>query len=510
MKTNEQLNAENETIRGMLAAGAERKLLAIPNVLHVSVGLKETRGRISDQLCVRVYVKQKKGPEAVPAAELIPAQINGVPTDVHTVGVFEFSEDNTKYRPIKGGIAITNRIADLGDNGKVQIGRGTLGCIAIDTTDNAPVILSNWHVLYGTVGRNGDKVYQPSPTSVPAADLADLPLRPKDDIDKIAVLRRKEISAAVDGAIAAIDVSSCCHCCGIHYSNEINGLSVGNRPRRNTIVGDERAVSGMAVFKVGKVTGRTEGVVVDDNYPTFSIVRSGTTYTFTGQIAIQNIDHAKAFGTHGDSGSVIVNLNNKIVGLYFANGTNLTVKGGAQPFVSLANHISDVLAALKIKIPYSPDIKVISGETLAEMPSSVLEAPIPEPYQAFRERLQANDVTARMLTIGQGHSQEITYLVNHCRPVTVAWRRCEGPAFLAAVMGAVRDGHYRLPQKINGVAPHEVLVRMRAVLSQHGSAALKETMNSTDVDLEEIFRGCDNLHDLIERINRHVRLTAAV
>jgi len=77
-------------------------------------------------------------------------------------------------------------------------------------------------------------------------------------------------------------------------------------------------------------------------------------------------------------------------------------------------------------------------------------------------------------------------------------------------MGAVRDGHYRLPQKINGVAPHEVLVRMRAVLSQHGSAALKETMNSTDVDLEEIFRGCDNLHDLIERINRHVRLTAAV
>jgi len=275
MKTNEQLNAENETIRGMLAAGAERKLLAIPNVLHVSVGLKETRGRISDQLCVRVYVKQKKGPEAVPAAELIPAQINGVPTDVHTVGVFEFSEDNTKYRPIKGGIAITNRIADLGDNGKVQIGRGTLGCIAIDTTDNAPVILSNWHVLYGTVGRNGDKVYQPSPTSVPAADLADLPLRPKDDIDKIAVLRRKEISAAVDGAIAAIDVSSCCHCCGIHYSNEINGLSVGNRPPRNTIVGDERAVSGMAVFKVGKVTGRTEGVVVDDNYPTFSIVRSG-------------------------------------------------------------------------------------------------------------------------------------------------------------------------------------------------------------------------------------------
>ncbi|HXU35949.1 MAG TPA: hypothetical protein VN937_06265 [Blastocatellia bacterium] len=500
MKTTEQLKAENEAIRSMLAAGAGQRLLGIPNVLHVSVGLKERGGKIGDQLCVRVYVKEKKEREVVPADELIPAEVNGVATDVNVVGQFEFSDDNTKYRPIKGGIQISNRISVLNDAGTdIEISRGTLGCIAIDTTDEAPVILSNWHVLYGSAGRTGDKVYQPPPTSIPQSQLGDLPVRPTDDVDKIGVLRRQELSNSVDGAIAAIDVSSCCHCCGIHYSNEINGLSVAGRPPRNTIVGDQKAVSGMPVFKVGKSTGRTEGVVVDDNHPSFDIEKDGTTHTFTGQIAIQNIDNTKPFSTHGDSGSVIINLDNKIVGLLFASGKKVMVKGVVQPFVTIANHIDDVLSALKIRIPYSQDVKVISGNSLAAVPT-VFEAPIPEPYRVLRERLQNNDVTAKLFAIGQRHSDEIIYLVNHCRPVTVAWRRLEGPAILATVMGAVRDGHYRLPEKIKGVAPYELLERMRVVLGERGSPALRETMNSSGVDLERMFWNCDNLNDLIARI----------
>lgn len=508
MKTTEQLKAENEAIRSMLAAGAARRLMSIRDVLHVSVGLKEKGGKLGDQLCVRVYVKEKKDREIVPSDELIPAEVNGVPTDVNVVGQFEFSDDNTKYRPIKGGIQISNKIIVLNEAGTdTEMARGTLGCIAIDTTDEAPVILGNWHVLYGSAGRAGDKVYQPPPTSIAPSQLGDLPIRPTDDADKIGVLRRKEISNSVDGAIAAIDVSSCCHCCGIHYSNEISGLSVAGRPPRNTIVGDEKAVSGMKVFKVGKSTGRTEGVVVDDNHPSFDIVKDATTHTFTGQIAIQNIDNTKPFSTHGDSGSVIINLDNKIVGLLFASGINVPVKGVQQPFVTIANHISDVFDALKIRIPYSQDVKVISGETLARVPA-VFEAPIPEPYRALRERLQNNELTAKLFAIGQRHSDEIIYLVNHCRPVTVAWRRAEGPAILATVMGAVRDGHYRLPQTIKGVAPYELLKRMQMVLSQHGSAALKETMNTAAVDLRDVFDDCNDLNDLLDRLARDQGLAA--
>jgi len=510
MKTDEHLKAENRAIRDMLAQGAAERLLALPNVLHVSVGLKETGGKLSDQLCIRVYVKEKKRSEQLAAGETVPSEVNGVPTDVNTVGSFEFSEDNTRYRPIKGGIQITNRIIDVNDAGtNTQISRGTLGCVAIDTTDNAPVILGNWHVMYANSARNGDQIFQPPPTSIPPTNLAAVPLRPSDNTDKVAVLRRSVINTSVDAAIAAIDVSSCCHCCGIHFSNEISGLSVAGTPPRSTIVGDERATSGMHVFKVGKSTGRTEGVVVDDNYPSFTIHRGGTDFTFTGQIAIQNSNPLEPFSAHGDSGSVIINSNNKIVGLLFAAAKEVDVKGIKQPFISLANHISDVFSALKIRIAYSQDIKVTSGTTLAEMPEEVFEAPIPEPYGEFRRRLEANEVTAGLLAIGQKHSQEVTYLVNHCRPVMVAWCRNEGPALLAIVMAAVRDGHYRLPEKVNGVAPHQLLLRMRDVLSRHGSRELGDALHSIDLDVEEVFRNCGNLNELIDRLAGIPQLTSA-
>jgi hypothetical protein len=502
MKTTEQLTAENKTIRDMLAAGPEAELLSIPGVVHVSVGLKEKNGRVTDQLCVRVYVSEKKSKEEVSTAELIPAEIHGIPTDVNTVGQFEFQLDNTLYRPIKGGIQITNRIVDINAAGTGrQISRGTLGCVAIDNTDNAPVVLSNWHVLYANTGADGENVFQPAPTTLPPVTALQLPFRPPDDTDKIGVNRRSKITNKVDGAIAAIDVSSCCHCCGIHYSNEINGLSVAGRPAKNTIVGDQVVVSGMTVFKVGQQTLRTEGVVIDDNHPSFSITLGGTSYTFAGQIAIQHIDPTKMFSDHGDSGSAVINLDNKIVGLIFAGGKNVTVKGALRPFVSIANHIGDVLSALNIRIDYSPDVVTIAGETLTDVPPLVREAPIPEPYRALRERLQRHENTARLFALGQRYSAEIARLINRDRPVTVAWHRCHGPALLATVMSAVRDGHYRLPATVKGVALPEALERMRLVLSQRGSPGLQETMKSADAYLViEALKDCGNLNDAIDRI----------
>ena len=511
MKTNDELKAENRAIREMLKTGPEAQLLAIPGVIHVSVGLKATKGDITDQLCIRVYVKEKKNPNEIRASELIPREINGVPTDVNTVGVFEFTTDNTKYRPIKGGIQVTNRYIDVNDAGTgTQLSRGTMGCVAIDKTDNAPVLLSNWHVLTANTAIRGDRIFQPAPTSLPPLSLLDLPYRPPDDTDKIAILRRHEISDKVDGAIAAIDVSSCCNCCGIRYSNEINGLSVSNRPPRNTIVGDENAASGMTVFKVGQSTGRTEGVVVDDNYPSFQITKGGQTYNFVGQIAIQHTDHSRAFSDHGDSGSVVINLDNKIVGLIFAAGQNVPVHGVQQPFVSLANHISDVFAALNIRIEYSQNVVVNSGPLLADQPAAVFEAPIPEAYRALRERLQRNASTAALFAVGERHADEVVRLVNHCRPVMVAWHRCQGPAILATVMSAVRDGHDRVPATIKGVRVYDALEKMRAVLSDHGSPQLKESLRlAAEAGVSLAFRDCTNLNEAFDRLASDEKLIDA-
>jgi hypothetical protein len=101
--------------------------------------------------------------------------------------------------------------------------------------------------------------------------------------------------------------------------------------------------------------------------------------------------------------------------------------------------------------------------------------------------------------LGRQHADEIMRLINYCRPVTVAWHRAQGPALLATLMGAVRDGHYKIPARVKGVALHEALERMREVLIKHGSPALRETMQRAEADVViEANRGRCDLNEIIE------------
>ncbi|MCU0433583.1 MAG: hypothetical protein MUC87_09040 [Bacteroidia bacterium] len=484
MKTNEQLIAEEQALLSMLAQGTEKMLRAIPGVIHVSTGLKEKNGEITDQLCIRVYVEEKKTETDIPAGQIIPKEINGYPTDVNVVAQsFQFLADNARYRPVKGGIQISNRIIALNAQGNgTTLSRGTLGCVAFADEDNAPVILSNWHVLYANTGRDGDRIYQPSPTSIPPVSLLNLPMRPADDdnADMIAKNRRSSITNKTDAAIAVIDVSSCCGCCGIHYSNEINNLSVSQgsgqpaRPAYNTIVGKQVAASGMVVFKVGQSTRRVEGRVVDPNYPTFTITQHGNSYTFTGQIAISHTNTSMSFSDHGDSGSVIINSDNKIIGLLFSGGNNITHNGVTYAHLTLANHIDDVIAGLRIHFRFSNQVQVNSGQNLFSDASVQTPAvPVHPAYLKLREKLLVHPFTALLFDSGAKHREEIMYLVNHCRPVTVAWQRNKGPAWLAVIMSAVRDERDILPEETAGVSLNSLLQVMYDALIENGSEALK-------------------------------------
>ncbi len=500
MTTNAQFRAEERALRELLASGVEQKLRALPNVFHVSVGLKEAKRRlVTDRLCIRVYVRDKKPLDELAPTQRIPAQIHGVPTDVNVVPEFGFHADNTRYRPIKGGIQISNGWIDITPPATLAgITAGTLGCIAIDNTDDDEMFLSAQHVLLASSVGPGNPIYQPAPIwfrNLRAP--AQVPSMITDNGDKVGVVRRAVINDKVDAGIARIDVSSCCHCCGIHFSNEINGLSVGGTPARSTIVGDEAATAGMTVFKVGAGTLRTEGRVVDVNFPSFTI--PGTTArTFTGQISIQQVNTAVQFSDVGDSGAVVINAANKIVGLVFAGGKD--VAGAPAGFLTIANHISDVLSALNIRIPYGSDVKVTAGEPLMDVPV-VMEAKIPEPYRAMRERMQRRARTAQIFGLGQAHATEIMQLVNHCRPVMVAWHRAQGPALLATLMGAVRDGHYRIPARVKGVALHEALACMREVLARHGSPALRASLERHEGDsILEATRDCRDLNEILERL----------
>ncbi len=64
----------------------EQELLSKPNVVGLGVGYLEVGGKMTDQVGLIVMVRHKVPPDQLAPQEVIPAQIEGIPTDVREVG----------------------------------------------------------------------------------------------------------------------------------------------------------------------------------------------------------------------------------------------------------------------------------------------------------------------------------------------------------------------------------------------------------------------------------------
>ena len=80
--------ADIDRIR-MIKARHEKELLARKNVVGVGIGFKETAGKKTDRMSIVVMVETKLPAETLDSRDLIPTQIEGVPTDVKAVGRIE-------------------------------------------------------------------------------------------------------------------------------------------------------------------------------------------------------------------------------------------------------------------------------------------------------------------------------------------------------------------------------------------------------------------------------------
>ena len=67
----------------------EQELLAKRNVVGVGIGFKETAGRKTDRMSIVVMVEEKQPVTSLDAADAIPPEIEGIPTDVKAVGRIE-------------------------------------------------------------------------------------------------------------------------------------------------------------------------------------------------------------------------------------------------------------------------------------------------------------------------------------------------------------------------------------------------------------------------------------
>lgn len=316
---------EDPTRIQRVKAGKESQLLKMKGVTGVGVGEKISQGAKTGELCIRVYVDKKKPKKQLKASEVIPSTLNGIKTDVierkfqaHIAVPLEdlkIKEDSRTYETLMGGSSIGPCRAV---NGEINV--GTLGLIVVDNNSGAPMLLSNFHVMCVDESWNvGDSICQPS-----RVDGGRCP----EDI--VATLARAELSSRVDAAVA----------------------NITNRPHNCTVIdigqiqGTTEAVLDQAVSKRGRTTEHTHGFV-DDLSITANVEYSDGYRLVTNQIGIEyDPSQSSDFGRGGDSGSVVVDGQNKIIGLYFA-GTDDGKYG-------LANPIDTVLNALNVSLCMEP------------------------------------------------------------------------------------------------------------------------------------------------------------
>ena len=276
----------------------------------MGIGRKTVRGAATQVLALKIYVKQKIHPLLVKDGQVIPDEVEGVPTDVEEAGEFSIWRPippiyQRKVRPAMGGISI----------GHYAITAGTLGCLVGDAGET--FILSNNHVLANeNRGAEGDPILQPGRFDGG---------RPEKDVigrlDTFVAVDPEEPNL-VDSALAApFDVRD--------VTPDILGIG--------RLRGTKEADLEEKVMKSGRTTRRTDGTVVDVS-ATLRVGYQTGSYIFTDQMIIKG--DRGAFSAGGDSGSAIVSFDGKGVGLLFAGS----------PFFTVANKMANVEKALDVKV----------------------------------------------------------------------------------------------------------------------------------------------------------------
>lgn len=290
------------------------------NLQGVGIGEKIKNGRHTGVLAVKLLVRRKYDRDRIPAGELLPEEINGLPTDVEQVGTFRrleavpvpvIPDPQVRLRPAQPGCSIGFR-----EPSDAFVMAGTFG--ALVKRGETRFILSNNHVL---ADENrlpiGSPIFQPG--LLDGGQVA---------TDQIAAL--SNFIALTGAAPNQVD------CAIAEVSKKLasrNILFIG--PPH----GKETAKQDMLVHKFGRTTSYTVGRVTSVETDVNVEYETGV-FSFSDQILIEGVN-GEPFSDAGDSGSAILSReSNRVVGLLFAGSPSHTI----------ANHIDDVLTALNVTL----------------------------------------------------------------------------------------------------------------------------------------------------------------
>jgi hypothetical protein len=272
------------------------------NLIGIGFGLKQVGDKGFDEAdAVRIYVKTKQPKSNLRASEIIPAQVNGIPTDVVEINLVEPHQAGS-LQPCGGSIGSKRR------------NDGTLGCLVRRPGHPELYILSCNHVLADlNAGIPGDLIFAPG-------------LReggnPNMPIAVLTAYPRLVFGGApnyIDVAIAQLKIPG-------SVAPEILGIGRVQQPAMF-------ASKYQSVKKHGFCTGNTLGVVAGISEDLTVPFDADHVVHFSRQMAIQGVG-GKLFSEGGDSGSLVLDAQtSRPVGMIIA---------GAGPF-GVASHISAIL-----------------------------------------------------------------------------------------------------------------------------------------------------------------------
>ena len=283
----------------------------------LGIAKRITAGKETDELALKVYVERKlpksKCSNLAPSIIRIAGLSRKIPTDVEEIGKVATEPNTSRVRPAVPGFGV----------GHLKVSVGTFGCLVQKKGDKKGLyILSNSHILANQgVAKVGDVIIQPG--------RADGGRAPRDVIARLNDWVPFQFTAStfpnlVDAAIAKVK------------SRKLVTSAI-------RLIGVPKGVSktvriGIRVQKTGRTTDHTHGIIKDVNYRLFlNYKKPGGG---TGRAGLRDQVLCTRYTAGGDSGSAVLNMQNKVVGLHFAGS----------PSTSIFNRIGHVLDLLGIVV----------------------------------------------------------------------------------------------------------------------------------------------------------------
>jgi hypothetical protein len=469
---------------------AAGRLLALPGVVAVGLGSKEVGDQPTGEAAIKVFVKVKRPASELAPDELIPAEIEGVQTDVVQSGEIELEADppgavvpvpagnnGARPRPLTGGVRVRRKDAERG---------GTMGCLLVDTGDLSKIYgLTNYHVT--AVSEVGAPVAGSSRLGQPTG---------KDSVthccsDLIGTFVGGAKSEERDEALIRLDP-------GTQWLAEIE--EIGIVTGKHTITEPEWKSGTYKVRKRGVRTRLTGGTVR---------AVEATTHENDNLVIVKPNPNPAAgaqgvrFSAKGDSGAAYVNDAGEALALHYAgdesgNGHGHSINRVLEHFAAVEHINADVAVAVlpgtvntvpgaaMVRTP--PELVDVLGDAGRPAPARLpVPAPPPPgwapqpvalsagPPQLERD-LDRSPAGRLLITVWLDHQQELLTLVNTNRRVAVAWHRSGASALFQALARMTVQPELALPTTVNGQPLLACLDRMQTVLGRFASARLRRDL----------------------------------